>query len=71
MTKCPKFCRQIARPIFVTGIPSRVRITYPHFWYIKGCGMCYHICGMMHIKEPLLLVGKLKFVLFNDATGTH
>ena len=63
--------------------------------------MCYPVCGMIHIKEPLLLIGKsspcgssrfppsksewsfticmthfitvnkVKFVLFNDATGTH
>ena len=24
----------------------------------KGRGICYPICGMMHIKEPLLLIGK-------------
>ena len=24
----------------------------------KGCGMCYPVFGMMHIKEPLLLIGK-------------
>ena len=24
----------------------------------KGCGMYYPVCGMMHIKEPLLLIGK-------------
>ena len=24
----------------------------------KGHGMCYPVCGMMHIKEPLLLIGK-------------
>ena len=24
----------------------------------KGRGMCYPVCGMMHIKEPLLLIGK-------------
>ena len=24
----------------------------------KGRGMCYPICGMVHIKEPLLLIGK-------------
>ena len=27
-------------------------------WFNKGCGMCYPVCGMMHIKEPLLLIGK-------------
>ena len=29
-----------------------------HDWCNKGCGMCYPVCGMMHIKEPLLLVRK-------------
>ena len=24
----------------------------------KGHGMCYPVCGMVHIKEPLLLIGK-------------
>ena len=24
-----------------------------HDWYNKGCGMCYPVCGMKHIKEPL------------------
>ena len=24
----------------------------------KGCGMCYPVCGMMHIKKNLLLIGK-------------
>ena len=24
----------------------------------KSCGICYPVCGMMHIKEPLLLIGK-------------
>ena len=26
--------------------------------YNKGRGMCYPVCGMVHIKEPLLLIGK-------------
>ena len=30
----------------------------PHDWCNKGRGMCYPVCGMMHIKEPLLLIGK-------------
>ena len=29
-----------------------------HDWYNKGCGMCYPVCGMVHIKEPLLLIDK-------------
>ena len=26
-------------------------------WCNKGRGMYYPVCGMMHIKEPLLLIG--------------
>ena len=29
-----------------------------HDWCNKGCGMCYPVCGMVHIKDPLLLIGK-------------
>ena len=29
-----------------------------HDWCNKGCGMCYPVCGMVHIKELLLLIGK-------------
>ena len=29
-----------------------------HDWCNKGCGMCYPVCGMVHIKEPVLLIGK-------------
>ena len=29
-----------------------------HDWCNKGRGMCYPVCGMIHIKEPLLLIGK-------------
>ena len=24
----------------------------------KGCGMCYPVCGMVHIKKTLLLIEK-------------
>ena len=24
----------------------------------KGRGICYPVCGMVHIKQPLLLIGK-------------
>ena len=30
-----------------------------HDWCKKKPGMCYRVCGMMHIKEPLLLIGKI------------
>ena len=29
-----------------------------HDWCNKGRGMCYPVCGMGHIKEPLLLIDK-------------
>ena len=29
-----------------------------HDWCNKGHGMCYPVCGMVHIKEPLLLIGQ-------------
>ena len=29
-----------------------------HDWSNKGCGMCYPVCWMVHIKEPLLLIRK-------------
>ena len=29
-----------------------------HDSYNRGHGMCYPVCGMVHIKEPLLLIGK-------------
>ena len=28
-------------------------------WCNKGRGMCYPVCGMVHVKEPLLLIGKI------------
>ena len=27
-----------------------------HDWCNKGRDMCYPVCGMVHIKEPLLLI---------------
>ena len=29
-----------------------------HDWCNKGRGMCYPVCGIMHIKEPLMLIVK-------------
>ena len=40
-------------PIELFLVPaSAPRLVY------KGRGMCYPVCGMVHIKEPLLLIGK-------------
>ena len=35
-----------------------------HDWRNKGCGMCYPVCGMVHIKEPLLLIGVAVFLSY-------
>ena len=29
-----------------------------HDWCNKGRGMCYPVCGMVHIKEPFVLIDK-------------
>ena len=29
-----------------------------HDWCNNGRGLCYPVCGMMQIKEPLLFIGK-------------
>ena len=29
-----------------------------HDWCNKGRGMCCPVCGMVHVKEPLLLIDK-------------
>ena len=36
-------------------------------WCNKGRGMCYPVCGMMHIKEPLLLYVWSFTILMSDA----
>ena len=39
-----------------------------HNWSIKGLGMCCPVCGKVHIKDPLLFIGKSS--LFGDS-GFH
>ena len=29
-----------------------------HDWCNNGCGICYHVCEMVHIKEALLQIKK-------------
>ena len=29
-----------------------------HDWCIKGCDMCYPVCGLVHVQDPLLLIRK-------------
>ena len=35
----------------------------PHDWCNKGRDLCYSLCGMMHIKELLLLIAKSSLCL--------
>ena len=48
----------------VTGTDPRLTLHQevlspePYSWCNKGRGMCYPVCGMVHIKEPLLLIDK-------------
>ena len=41
-------------------VPSSMKLSClsVHDWCNKGRGMCYPVCGMVHIKEPLLLIDK-------------
>ena len=45
---------------FVGSIPLSYFSFQPvfHDWFNKGHGMYYPVCGMVHIKEPLLLIGR-------------
>ena len=33
-------------------------ISLDHDWCNKGRGMCCPVCGMVHMEQPLLLIGK-------------
>ena len=42
-----------------------------HDWSNKSCGMCYPVCGIVHIKEPLLLIGKSSPYLGSGFTSRY
>ena len=45
--------------LHIHPLPLRILLFFfPHDWCNKGRGMCYPVCGMVHIKEPLLLIDK-------------
>ena len=35
-----------------------LRPPVPHNWIIKGSAMCYHVCVVMHVKDPQLFFVK-------------
>ena len=49
MVGCPFMVRWVVRSI-PHGRPFEQVI---HDWCNKGCGMCYPLCGMMHVKRTL------------------
>ena len=64
--RCSSVVRAFARGAM--GLPDRSfvvdQLTYFSFqtviydWCIKGRGMCYPVCGMIHIKEPTLAANR-------------
>ena len=44
-------------PHIITHTHTRIQPVL-HDWCNKGHGMCYPVCGMVHTKEPLLLIRK-------------
>ena len=63
---------RLAVRVILYASSHRQNITYPSLcytsrgalagtrnWYNRGHGMCYPICGIMHIKEPLMLFRKI------------
>ena len=48
--------RTVSGPVIndINGICPKKPVL--HDWCNKGHGMCYPVCGMVHIKEPLLLI---------------
>ena len=45
LSMSPSLCLSLFQPVL-------------HDWCNEGHGICYPVCGMVHIKEPLLLIGK-------------
>ena len=43
--------------------PWRIDPTTHRHIVKKGCGMCYPVCGMVHIKEPLLQIERVAYVV--------
>ena len=57
--RCSSVVRAFAHgePIALFLVPAS-----DHDWCNKGRGMCHPVCGMMHIKEHLLLMERVAHV---------
>ena len=42
-----------------------------HNWCNKDCGICYPVCGMVHVKETLLLIDKVAHVVVAAGFLSH
>ena len=59
--RCSSVIRAFAHGAMSHGVDPLSYFSFQpvlHDWCNKGRGMCYPVCGMVHIKEPLLLIGK-------------
>ena len=59
MVECSSWCDGSSDRSFMVD-PSIYFSFQPalHDWCNKGHGMCYPVCGMVHIKDPVLLIRK-------------
>ena len=60
---CTKITRagrssEVERSLMVRWVVGSILHGVLHDWCNKGRGMCYPGCGMVHIKEPLLLIDR-------------
>ena len=67
---------------FICAIPDRIahwaisRSSQCTTTGVTGCGMCYPVCGMMHIKESMLLIcgqerTPSRFIVNGNFTAQH
>ena len=56
--RCGSMVRAFAHGVMVDPLNYFSFQPVLHDWCHRGRGMCYPVCGMMHIKELLLLIRK-------------
>ena len=63
--RCTSVVRAFAHGAILHGVNPLSYFSFQpvlHDWCNKGHGMCYPVCGMVHIKEPLLLMERVAYV---------
>ena len=51
-------CSSMVRAFVHGAMGRRIDPSWWTHWAISRSSQCYSVCGMVHIKEPLLLIGK-------------